>query len=99
MAIDGTYEVEMTTTMGTEKISFTLETSGASLSGSMEGFFGKQEFDGGIVNGNKASWTVAAQGPMGEMDLEIEATVTDDEIAGQVKLGNFRPSEFKGKRV
>jgi len=44
MAIEGTYKVELTTTLGTENIILTLDTFRDSLNGYMEGFFGQQSF-------------------------------------------------------
>ena len=98
MAIDGTYEVELTTTLGTEHFTLVLVTVGDVLNGMIDGYFGKQGFTGGRVEGNNLSWDIFARGPVGEMKLEVEATVDGDEITGQVKIGNFRPSPFKGKK-
>lgn len=99
MSIDGRYEVELQTTLGPQHIGLTLETKGDSLSGSMDGHFGEQSFRGGTVKGNELAWSVALQTPMGEMQLAVKATVSGDSIEGQVQLGSFRPSLFKGSKV
>ena len=99
MAIDGTYKVELTTALGTENITLMLETDGDSLRGNMEGFFGKQSFNGGIINGNDISFSVNAKSPIGEMKVEVTATINGDEITGEVQIGTFRPSTFKGVRT
>ena len=98
MSVDGTYKVELTTTMGTQSIELTLKTEGDSLSGTMDGYFGQQSFGGGKVSGNDVSWSVALESPVGEMKLDVNETVNGDEISGQVQIGSFRPSEFKGTR-
>lgn len=99
MSVDGTYNVELTTTMGTAAIGLTLETKGDSLGGKMEGHFGEQSFSGGTVKGNELAWSVKLQSPMGVMQLDVKATVNGDNIEGQLQLGSFRPSFFKGKRA
>jgi len=98
MSVDGKYEVELTTTMGPQPIELTLKTDGDSLSGTMDGYFGQQSFSGGTVSGNDFSWSVELQSPVGEMKLEVKGTVSGDEISGQVQIGSFRPSAFKGTR-
>ncbi len=98
MGIDGRYDIELATTMGTEPMTLTLKTDGDSLSGTMDGHFGQQSFSGGTVSGNDVSWSVDLQSPMGEMELNVNGTVNGDEISGQVQLGSFRPSIFKGTR-
>lgn len=99
MAVDGKYKLELLTTLGPQAIGLTLETKGNSLSGMMDGHFGERSFSGGTVKGNEIAWTVKLQSPMGEMQLDVKGTVTSDSIEGQVQLGSFRPSLFKGKRV
>ncbi len=98
MSIDGTYKVEMDTTIGPQSIELTLKSEGDSLSGSMDGHFGPQTFSGGTINGNEFSWTMKLQSPVGEIQLDVSGTVDGDEISGQVQLGSFRPSTFKGVR-
>ena len=99
MSVDGSYKVELQTTLGPQPISLILKTDGAFLSGSMDGHFGEQSFSGGTVNGNEVAWSVKLQSPMGEMQLDVTGSVNADTIEGQVQLGSFRPTLFKGKRV
>ena len=99
MSVDGRYEVELQTTIGPQHIGLTLKAAGNSLSGTMDGHFGEQSFSGGTVNGNDVAWSVKLQSPMGEMQLDVKATVNGDSIEGQVQLGAFRPSLFKGSRA
>jgi hypothetical protein len=98
MPIDGKYNVELQTTMGNHPIGLTLETKGNTLTGKMDGHFGEHTFSG-TLHGNELAWTLNLQSPFGAMSLAVTATVKDDTIEGEVKLGSFRPSLFKGKRV
>ena len=98
MSVNGTYKIELTTTVGTQSIELTLMADGDSLSGTMDGYFGQQSFSGGTVKGNDVSWSVDLESPVGEMKLDVKGIVSGDEITGQVQIGSFRPSEFKGTR-
>ena len=99
MAIDGTYNIEIDTPMGRQSAKLTLKTDGNSLSGTMESSFGANEFSGGTVTGDEVAWSMDIKGPMGEMKLEYQGTVTGNDIAGEVKAGNFGSSPFKGTRA
>ena len=99
MSIDGKYDVELQTTLGPQAIGLTLKTDGNSISGTMDGHFGQQSFSGGTVDGNDVAWTVRLPSPVGVMQLDVKGTVDGDSIEGQVQLGSFRPSIFKGRRV
>lgn len=99
MSVDGRYNVEVQTTLGVQAISLTLKCEGDCLSGVMDGLFGEQSFSGGTVNGNEIAWTVSLQSPMGVMRLDVKGAVAGDLIEGEVQLGSFRPSVFKGERV
>ena len=59
---------------------------------------GKNEFTG-TVKGDALTWTMDINSPMGELKLEYTAKVTGDDIAGDVKMGTFGSSPFKGKRI
>ncbi|MFC1901011.1 hypothetical protein ACFLYN_05405 [Chloroflexota bacterium] len=99
MAIDGTYKVDVTTVMGTEHIEFTFKTEGNSVGGTIDGLFGFQSFAGGTIDGNDVLISTIIEAPVGQMELNIGATIEGDKITGQIQLGSFRPSVFEGSRV
>jgi hypothetical protein len=99
MAVDGTYNIEMTTPMGKRTSKLTLKADGNALSGSMAAEQGTQAFTGGTVNGDAVAWAVEVAGPMGKMKLEYSGKVAGNDISGTVKLGNFGTAPFKGTRV
>ncbi|MFC1947616.1 hypothetical protein ACFLXY_06835 [Chloroflexota bacterium] len=84
MAVDGTYKVEVSMPEGTRSLLITLKTEGNSLSGSIDGPFGKHDFTGGNVRGNDITWTVV-------LTPESVNTEEDDNSEGGFfkKLGNF----------
>jgi hypothetical protein len=98
MSIDGSWKITINSPMGSQEATLTLNTDGGSLSGSMAGSQGTQEFEGGSIDGNNLEWVVDMTQPM-PMKLEISATVEGDDISGNVKLGAFGDASFAGARA
>lgn len=98
MSADGSWSITINSPMGAQQATLTLSTEGDSLSGNMAGAQGTQEFSGGTVDGDNLAWVVEMTQPM-PMKLEISATVSDDEISGNVKLGAFGDASFSGNRA
>lgn len=99
MAIDGTYNIEMNTPMGTQPGKLTLKTDGDALSGTFSSAQGEQSFQGGTVSGEEIAWSIQMSGPMGEMKLDFKGSVSGDDISGEVQLGSFGSATFKGTRA
>ena len=86
MAVDGKWNVTLTTPRGSRDATLELRTSGAILSGSWGGPQGNQEFSGGTVEGNIVAWAVQTSGPMGPMTLRFQGTVEGDKMTGSVEM-------------
>lgn len=65
MAVNGTYEITITTPMGTRTHTLILETNNNTLNGTLTGPFGKQSISDGTINGNDISWSVELKPPRG----------------------------------
>lgn len=98
MSVAGVFEVTMNSPMGSQGATLTLQEEGDALSGSFAGPMGSQEFDGGKVDGNNASWAISITSPMA-VTLEFTAEVNGDEIKGTVATGAFGTFDFDGKRT
>jgi len=98
MSADGSWNCTINSPMGAQEATMTLDTDGGSLSGTMAGAQGTQEFTGGTVDGNNLEWKVEMTSPM-PMTLEISASVDGDSISGNVKLGAFGNASFEGSRA
>ena len=98
MSADGVWNCTINSPMGSQQATMTLDTQGGSLSGSMAGPQGTQEFEGGSVDGNSLTWVVDMTSPM-PMKLEVSAEVEGDNISGKVKLGAFGDATFLGTRA
>ena len=99
MAVDGTYNIEVTTPRGTRPSKLTLKTDGDSLSGTYGGVQGERPFSEGTVSGNDVAWSIQISGQMGEIKLDFKGTVSGDEISGEVQFGSFGSGTFKGTRA
>jgi hypothetical protein len=99
MAVDGTYDTEMTTQMGKRTSKLTLKSSGNVLSGTVASDLGTVNFDGGKVDGDNVAFSVNVSGPMGQMKLDYSGKVEGDNISGTVQLGQYGSAPFSGKRV
>ena len=73
-------------------------TDGGSLTGSLAGAQGTLELQDGTVDGDAVAWKANITQPMA-MTLEFSATVSGDEISGNVKLGAFGNASFSGTRA
>mgnify|MGYP001191959202 FL=1 len=98
MSADGSWDCTINSPMGAQQAMLTLVTEGSTLSGTMAGAQGTQEFAGGTVDGDNLEWEVQMTSPM-PMTLEISATVAGDTISGNVKLGAFGNASFEGTRT
>jgi cytoskeletal protein CcmA (bactofilin family) len=98
MPIDGIYKVEIDTPMGKMEEKFTLKAKGSVLTGKVDSQMGSFDING-KVKGDQFSWESDVESPMGTMHLTISGKVTGNDIAGEVKAGDFGSSPFKGKRV
>jgi hypothetical protein len=89
MAVDGTYDVEVSMPEGKRSLSITLKSRGNSLGGNIDGPFGKHDFSGGSVKENDVAWTVV-------LTPDSVSTDEDDNSEGGFfkKLGNFFSDSF-----
>ncbi|MBN2239540.1 MAG: hypothetical protein JW712_07185 [Dehalococcoidales bacterium] len=98
MAVDGIYNIEVQSPMGTQPSTLTLKSDGGTLSGTMSGQMGVQSFEDGTVNRDDFSYSVKIQSPMGEVQLTFTGTVDGDAVSGQAQAGSFGAFPFKGTR-
>jgi len=99
MTVDGTYNVQVSSSMGTQPATITLKEDGELLTGSIAGDQGTQVFEGGTVEGNNVAWSVQMTGPMGQIKLDFKGTIDGDDISGEIQLGSFGTATFKGARA
>ena len=97
MAIDGVYNIEVSSPMGKQTSKLTLKTSGDTLTGIDESSFGAAELDG-TVNGDEFKFEEEVSSPMGKMKITGEGKVEGDKISGTMK-STFGAMPFEGTRA
>ncbi len=98
MSVDGTWNTTTKGPMGSQDATLVLKSDGNTLSGSVAGPQGTQDFSGGTIDGDNLSWIVELTQPM-PMKLEFSAKVEGNNISGDIKLGSFGSASFTGTRA
>lgn len=95
---DGVWNTTINTPMGAQKATMTFASDGGTLTGTMAGQLGTIELKDGTVDGDSLAWKADVTQPMA-MTLEFSATVSGDELSGNVQLGAFGTASFSGTRA
>ena len=98
MAVDGSYNVEMNSPMGTRTGSLILNTDGNSLTGTVYDEQGEHTLEDGKVAGDEFSFNLPVSTPMGEIKLSFKGSLSGDTVSGDVQIGDFGSYTFKGSR-
>lgn len=97
MSADGNWKITIQTPMGPQEVQASITTNGDTFTGVTRGQMGEQSVEG-KVDGDTLTWSAAISQPM-PMTLEFSATVTGDEMKGNVKLGMFGNAPLSGVRA
>jgi len=98
MAVDGDWNLTMTTPMGERNATLSVKSPGSTLTG-MQGAEGNTaEIFDGTVNGNDLTWKVSITNPM-PLTLEFTGKVSGDSMSGDMGIGPMGSFPFTGKRA
>ena len=95
--IDGSWETVTKTPMGTQKAVMKIVSDGDSFTGTNEGKMGVMELENGKIDGDTITWKMEFKA-MGLM-LEGKATISGDEMTGEVKAGMMGTAPLTGTRI
>jgi hypothetical protein len=98
MAVDGNWNLTMTTPMGERQATLSLKAEGGTLTGSQGAEGNTAEIFDGTVNGDAVSWKVSITNPM-PLTLEFTGTVAGDSINGEMGIGPMGSFPFTGARA
>jgi hypothetical protein len=98
MAIDGTWNLSMTTPMGTREVPLLLASSGAELTGEFQAPQGNSPVKGSI-EGKSVTFTTMFTGAMGPMELTFNGDHEGDSVSGTVQFGMFGSGPFSATRA
>lgn len=98
MAVDGTWNITMTTPMGDRNAPLTLKNAGGTLTGTMAADGQSTEIFDGTTSGDDVAWKVSITNPM-PLTLAFTGKVSGDSISGEMGIGPMGSFPFKGTRA
>ncbi len=98
MAVDGNWNITMSTPMGERKATLTLNNDGGTLTGIQGAEGNTAEIFDGTVKGDDVAWKVSITNPM-PLTLEFTGTVSGDSISGEMGIGPMGNFPFTGTRA
>ena len=98
MAVDGNWNLTMTTPMGERQATLSLKEAGGTLTGTQGAEGNTAEIFDGTVSGDSVSWKVSITNPM-PLTLEFTGTVSGNSINGEMGIGPMGSFPFTGART
>jgi hypothetical protein len=98
MAVDGNWNITMSTPMGDRQSTLSLKSAGATLTGTQTAEGDSTEIFDGKVNGDDVSWKVSITSPM-PLTLDFTGKVAGDSISGEMGIGPMGSFPFTGTRA
>jgi hypothetical protein len=98
MAVDGSWNLTMTTPMGERSATLHLSSSGSTLTGTQAADGNSTEIFDGTVNGDEVAWKVSITNPM-PLTLNFTGKVSGNDISGEMGIGPMGSFPFTGTRA
>lgn len=98
MSVAGKWNVTMDTPMGTQKLTWDFQPSGAGWTGTMDGTAGRADLTDIAVDGSNVSFRSRVSTPMGALNLTFQGAANGDRISGVCKT-MFGDAKFEGSRA
>ena len=98
MAVDGNWNIIMSTPMGDRDATLSLKNAGGTLTGTQAAEGNSIEIFDGTANGDDVAWKVSITNPM-PLTLEFTGKVAGDSISGDMGLGFMGSFAFTGSRA
>jgi hypothetical protein len=98
MAVDGNWNLTMTTPMGDRQATLSVKAAGGALTGTQAAEGNTTDIFDGTVSGDNVSWKVSITNPM-PLTLEFTGTVSGDSISGEMGIGIMGSFPFTGTRA
>jgi hypothetical protein len=98
MAVDGNWNLTMSTPMGERKATLSLKSSGGTLTGTQGAEGNSTEIFDGTVSGDDVAWNISIINPM-PLTLNFTGKVSGDGMSGEVGIGPMGSFPFTGTRA
>ena len=98
MAVDGNWNIVMTTPMGERKATLTLASAGGTLTGTQGADGNSGEIFDGTVSGDDVAWKISITNPM-PLTLAFSGKVAGDSMSGEMGIGGMGSVPYTGTRA
>jgi len=98
MAVDGNWNLTMSTPMGERKATLSLKSSGGTLTGTQGAEGNSTEIFDGTISGDDVTWNISITNPM-PLTLNFTGKVSGDSMSGEVGIGPMGSFPFTGTRA
>jgi hypothetical protein len=98
MAVDGNWNLTLSTPMGERNVTLNLKSSSGTLSGTQGADGNSAEIFDGTVNGDELAWKVSITDPM-PLTLAFTGKVSGDSMSGEMGIGPMGSFPFTGTRA
>jgi hypothetical protein len=98
MAVDGNWNITMSTPMGDRQATLNLKSAGGELTGTQAAEGNSADIFEGKASGDDVFWKVSITNPM-PLTLEFTGTVAGDSISGEMLIGPMGRFPFTGTRA
>src|ERR1700710_1593467 len=100
MAVDGNWNITMSTPMGDRNATLTLKNSGGTLTGTQGADGNSAEIFEGTASGDDVAWKVSITNPM-PLTLAFTGKVSGDSISGEMGIGPMGSFPFtdRGRKL
>ena len=98
MAVDGNWNITMSTPMGDRNATLSLKNSGGALTGTQGADGHSAEIFDGTANGDDVAWKVSITNPM-PLTLAFTGKVEGDAMSGEMGIGPMGSFPFTGTRA
>jgi hypothetical protein len=98
MAVDGNWNITLSTPMGERKTTLSIKAAGGALNGTQGADGNSTEIFDGTANGDDVAWKVSITNPM-PLTLAFSGKVTGDNMSGEASIGPMGSFPFTGSRA
>jgi hypothetical protein len=98
MAVDGNWNIVMSTPMGERNATLSLKNAGGTLTGTQGADGNSTEIFDGTASGDDVAWKVSITNPM-PLTLAFTGKVAGDSISGEMGIGPMGSFPFTGTRA
>ena len=98
MAVDGNWNITMSTPMGERNATLAVKSAGSTLTGALAADDNSGEIFDGTVNGDDVAWKTSITNPM-PLTLSFTGKVSDNSMSGEMGIGPMGSFPFTGTRA